>query len=83
MSKLPHLRVGTDGKAHRNQTVEDVRGERDFGFGHLRDYGKGRSVTIEWGYNQAVRDDGLFKLKVGKEEVLLSAEDILRFTRWA
>ena len=65
-----------------NKTVNDVKWERDAKSAELINYG-GKNLRMEWGWNQAATDDRMVKVKIGKESAIISAEDFMRFLRWA
>lgn len=65
-----------------NKTVEDVRAERDAGSIGLINYG-GKTLIMEWGWNQAATEDRMVRVKIGKEQAIISAEEFMRFLRWA
>lgn len=66
----------------KNNTVDDVRKERDSGEAQLINFKNGTPVTMRWGMNQYTEADQIFSIRVGKEEAYLSVEDIQRFLRW-
>ncbi len=65
-----------------NQTVSDVKQERDSGSIELINYG-GANLRMEWGWNQAASEDRMVKVRIGKEQAVISAEEFMRFLRWA
>jgi hypothetical protein len=50
--------------------------------GFLRDYSLQHRVEIDWDLNVEAERDRIFKLKVDDYEVLLDAEQVLRYLRW-
>jgi hypothetical protein len=65
-----------------NKTVGDVKAERDAGRIELINYG-GKSLRMEWGWNEAAITDRMVKVIIGDEEAIISAEEFMRFLRWA
>jgi hypothetical protein len=67
----------------KNQTVKDVREERDSGYARLFSLAGENRVTVEWGMNEACRRDGICKITIGDKYAYLNAEDVMRFLRWS
>lgn len=57
------------------QTFEAKRGS-------LKDYSLHHRVTVEWDLNEDSKRDQIFKLKVDDYEVLIDAEELMRYIRW-
>lgn len=64
------------------KSIDALRDERDVAFARLLNFKNGTPVEMRWNMNQATIADQIFILKVGQEEVMLSAEDMMRFLRW-
>ena len=65
-----------------NKTSFDVVEEKQAQRAHLRNLGTRHAVTFMWDINDATIKDGVFSLKIGDKEALLSAEEFRRFLRW-
>lgn len=68
-------------KAYK-RTVRDTVAERDMGYGRLHTFGGSHKVEMFWDYNKSMADKQLFKLKVGDEEVIISAIEMQKYLRW-
>ena len=56
--------------------------ERDRGWGRLNELG-GNDVIMVWGVRDDLATANLFKLIVDKKELILDAEEIRKYLRWA
>lgn len=65
-----------------NKTAWDVTQERDACQARLFNYANGNKVEMFWDMNEATKRDGIFLLKVGDKEAMISAEEMRRFLRW-
>jgi hypothetical protein len=50
--------------------------------GTPRDYSMNHRVVLEWDMNKEAERDHMFRLKIDDYEVLLDAEEIMRYLRW-
>lgn len=57
------------------QTHDDKRGS-------LRDYSLKHRVMVEWDLNTDAQRDQIFRLRIDDIEVLLDAEELMRYIRW-
>lgn len=48
----------------------------------LKDYSLRHRVTVEWDMNDDSKRDQMVKLTVGGNEVILDAEELMRYIRW-
>ena len=65
-----------------NKNTFDVVQEKEARRVYLRNLSSRHEVTIMWDINEATIRDGVFSLKIGDKEALLSAEEFRRFLRW-
>lgn len=65
-----------------NKTVNDVKTERDAGRIELINYG-GDPLRMEWGWNEAATEDRMVKVIIRDRQAIISAEEFMRFLRWA
>lgn len=66
-----------------NKTVKDVRSERDFGSAKIKSYaGKHNTIEIKWDLNDNCKHYQMFKITIGNEEAIVSAEEFQRYLRW-
>lgn len=65
-----------------NKTAWDVVEERDAHYARLLNFKNGTKIELFWGLNEAMERDQMVLLKVGKEEVIINAEEMRRFLRW-
>lgn len=56
--------------------------QRDKHRGTVRDYSLRHRVTVEWDLNEDAKRDSMFILKVDDYEVILDAEEMMRYLRW-
>ena len=66
-----------------NKTVNDVRLERNAKGAELINYGNSNRVIMEWGWSEEANHARVVRIKVGKEQAIISAEEFMRFIRWA
>ena len=64
------------------RTVNDTITERDLGYARLIDVNNHKSVEMFWDFDPKATEDGIFRLKVGKEDVFLDAEQFRKYLRW-
>jgi hypothetical protein len=62
--------------------MEYTKTQRERRVGTLKDYSLKHRVSIHWDLNEDARRERMFKLKVGDNEVILDAEEIMRYLRW-
>lgn len=62
--------------------LRDTRDERDLGYGRVLDHKGRKRVEIMWDVNPSMTARGLCILKVGHEEVVVNAEQLMKFLRW-
>lgn len=66
-----------------NKNEWDVKQEMQSRQAGLRSYGGTQSgAEILWDISEKAKQDQIFILRVGKEEVLLDAEELRRYLRW-
>lgn len=56
--------------------------QRDRGHGNVRDYSLRHRVEVRWDLNDEAIRDKMFILKVDDKEVILDAEELMRYLRW-
>lgn len=56
--------------------------QRDKKVGNLKDYSLRHRVTIVWDLNEEAQRDRMFKLTIDDNEVVLDAEEFMRYLRW-
>lgn len=56
--------------------------QRDKKHGVLRDYSLQHRVDMSWDLNEEAKRDQIFKLRIDDYEVLLDAEQLMRYLRW-
>ena len=61
---------------------EQTKNQRDRKGGNLKDYSLQHRVALHWDLNEEATRDRMFKLKVDDAEVILDAEELLRYLRW-
>lgn len=64
------------------RTISNTKAERDLGYARLFDFKNRKRVEMFWHFNGEASQDGVFKLRVGDEEVLLDSEQVRKFLRW-
>lgn len=62
--------------------MENTKTQRERKVGTLKDYSLKHRVSIHWDLNEDAQRERMFKLKVGDNEVILDAEEIMRYLRW-
>lgn len=62
--------------------ADQTKNQRDRKSGNVKDYSLQHRVFIQWDLNDEAIRDRMFKLKVDDAEVILDAEELLRFLRW-
>lgn len=62
--------------------ADETRVQRERKMGNLKDYSLRHRVTIAWDLNEEAKRDMMVKLTVDDQEVILDAEDLLRYLRW-
>lgn len=50
--------------------------------GTIRDYSLKHKITVDWDLNEEAQRDRIFRFKVDDYEVLIDAEELMRFIRW-
>lgn len=66
-----------------NKTSFDVIQERDRKEAILNGFGGSAThARMRWDLNDEAKENLIFELKVGKERILLHAEEVRRFLRW-
>lgn len=61
---------------------DETRIQKEQKLGHLKDYSLKHRVTVQWDLNDEAKRDLMFKLRVDDYEVILDAEDMMRYLRW-
>lgn len=61
---------------------DQTKVQRDKGSGSVRDYSLKHRVTIAWDLNEDSMRDQMFRLTVDDYEVILDAEEMMRYLRW-
>lgn len=64
------------------RTLDRAKEERDLAYGRVRDYYGNKKVELFWNLDADAIENKLFRLKIGKEEVILDAEEVMKFLRW-
>lgn len=62
----------------RKPRATELMGERR---GKLTDQSKRADVTIEWGLNEQMKRDRVFKLSINGEEAYIDLEELTYYTR--
>lgn len=70
------------GKQAYKRAVNDTMQERDLKYARLADFYHNKSVEMFWDINPETISKQLFRLKVGKEEVVISAVQLQKYLRW-
>lgn len=70
------------GQSAYKRTVHDTAAERDARYARLHDFGHNKQVEMMWDFQPEAIRNQVFKLKVGKEEVYLSAAELQKYLRW-
>lgn len=70
------------GKRSYERTVRATMEERDQQHAILHDFGHNKRVEMVWDLNRDGIRDQVFILKVGDEEVILSAVELQKYLRW-
>lgn len=61
---------------------DKTKDQRDKRHGIIRDYGLHHRVEVRWDLNDEAIRDKIFLLTVDDYEVLLDAEEMMRYLRW-
>ena len=61
---------------------DETRIQRSQKIGNLKDYSLQHRVTLAWDLNDEAKRDLMVKLKIDDVEVILDAEDLMRYLRW-
>lgn len=64
------------------RTVRDTAEERDLGYGRLPNFGSGKIMEMWWDFHPDATRDRVVKIRIGKEEVIVDADHLLKFIRW-
>lgn len=56
--------------------------QRDRKGASVRDYSLQHRVTLAWDLNEEAKRDQMFLLKIDDYEVILDAEEMMRYLRW-
>lgn len=62
--------------------IRDTKEERDIAYGRVSDHLHNKSVELFWDLSPEAKQNQLFRLKVGREEVVLDAEQFMKYLRW-
>lgn len=68
-------------KAYK-RTATDTAQERDLQYARLHDWHHNKNVQMWWDINPQTISRQLFRLKVGSEEIVLSAVELQKYIRW-
>lgn len=74
-------------KAWKRQ-LRDTVDERDAGYGRVLDHGKGYSVQLFWETGQKAGENQMFRIEISgrglekRIELLLNAEQLMKYLRW-
>ena len=61
---------------------DSVRTQHKKTSGVIRDYSLTHHVSVHWDLNKDAIKDKMFRLKVGDNEVIVDAEEMMRYLRW-
>lgn len=61
---------------------DQTKVQRDKKHGVIRDYSLRHRVEMRWDLNEDAMHDQMFILKVDNLEVILDAEEVMRYLRW-
>lgn len=79
-------KYGDDQLTDKDMTVlregDETRVQRAQKMGNLKDYSMKHRVTLQWDMNEDSKRDLMFKLRIDDLEVILDAEDMMRYLRW-
>lgn len=71
---------------HKDMSVvreaDQTKTQRDRSRANIRDYSLNHRVEMDWDLNDEAQRDRMFKLKVDDLEVILDAEELMRYLRW-
>jgi hypothetical protein len=56
--------------------------QRDKGYADVRDYSMRHKIRMFWDLNEDAKLDRVFKLRVDDIEVIIDAEELMRYVRW-
>lgn len=71
------------GQEAYKRSISTTQQERDTRYARLHSFGGGpSSVQMFWDFDPQAIERQLFKLRVGKEEVVLSAVELQKYLRW-
>jgi hypothetical protein len=76
-----HIDVNSP-KKKLNQSVYDVKEERDAGRARLVNLKNNNTVEVGWGFTDKMHKDRVFAVKIGGQEAYISADEMLRYLRW-
>lgn len=62
---------------------DSARSQSESNRGVLRDYSLQHRVEMQWNLNDEATRDRMFKFKIDNYEVILDAEELMRYLRWA
>jgi hypothetical protein len=66
----------------KNRTVKDTKAERDRGYARIMDYKNRNNVELFWDFSEQSTKDGVFLIKIGKEEAVLDTQQMMKYLRW-
>ena len=79
-------KYGDDQLTDKDMTVlregDETRVQRNQKMGNLKDYSMKHRVTVSWDLNDDAKRDLMFKLRIDDVEVILDAEDMMKYLRW-
>lgn len=79
-------KYGTNPLTDKDMTVlregDETRVQQAQRMGNLKDYSLKHRVTLHWDLNEEAKRDLMVKLVIDDVEVILDAEDLMRYLRW-
>lgn len=72
----------TDKDMSTLREADQAKEQRDKARGELRDYSLQHRVEMRWDMNEESIRDKMFILQVDDVEVILDAEQVMRYIRW-
>lgn len=61
---------------------DQTKVQRDKRHGVLKDYSLQHRVSLRWDLNEEAIRDRMFVLTIDEKEVILDAEELMRYIRW-
>jgi len=62
--------------------MEQTKDQRDRLNGNIKDYSLRHRVEVRWDLNDEAKRERMFRLLIDDYEVILDAEEMMRYLRW-